>query len=86
MMHHTEMMGISEVRGIVKWVVREERTPLDVVQAARDTVQTMCQEAAEYGLTTADVLEAGEQILGVLILIGTTDSQKGAFWSRFRWR
>ena len=58
MMHQTEMMGISEVRGIVKRVVREEPTPSDVVQAARDTVQTMCQEAAQYGLTTADVLKA----------------------------
>ena len=58
MMHQTEMMSISKVRGIVKRVVREEPTPSDVVQAARDTVQTMCQEAAQYGLTTSDVLRA----------------------------
>ena len=56
MIYQTEMMGISEVRGIVKRVVREEPTHLYVVQAARNTLLTMCQEAAQYGLTTADVL------------------------------
>ncbi len=58
MMHQSEMMDISEVRGIVKRVVREEPTPLDVVQAARDTVQTMCEEAAQYGLTPADIVKS----------------------------
>ncbi len=58
MMHQSEKMSISKVRGIVKQIVREEPTPLDVVQAARDTVQTLCQEAARYGLTTSDVLRA----------------------------
>ncbi len=32
--------------------------PDDAFQVARDTVQTMCQEAARYGLTTADVVRA----------------------------
>ena len=57
MMHQTEMMDISEVRGIVKRVVGEEPTPLDVVQAARETVQTMCRQAAQYGLTPADIVK-----------------------------
>ncbi len=57
MMRQTEMMDISEVRRIVKRVVREEPTPSDVVQAARDTVQTMCEEAAQYGLTPADIVK-----------------------------
>ena len=57
MMHQTEMMDISEVRRIVKRVVREEPTPLDVVEAARDAVQTMCEEAAQYGLTPADIVK-----------------------------
>ncbi len=56
-MHLTEMMDISEVRGIVKRVVAEEPTPLDVVGAARDAVQTMCEEAAQYGLTPADIVK-----------------------------
>ena len=56
-MHQTEMMDISEVRRIVKRVVREDPTPLDVVQAARDAVQTMCEEAAQYGLTPADIVK-----------------------------
>ncbi len=56
-MHQTELMDISEVRGIVKRVVGEEPTPMDVVQAARKTVQTMCRQAAQYGLTPADIVK-----------------------------
>ena len=56
-MHQTEMMDISEVRRIAKRVVREEPTPLDVVQAAHDAVQTMCEESAQYGLTPADIVK-----------------------------
>ncbi len=56
-MHQTEMMDISEVRGVAKRVVGEEPTPLDAVQAARETVQTMCREAAQYGLTPADIVK-----------------------------
>ena len=57
MMHQTEMMDISEVLRIVKRVVREEPTPSDFAQAARETVQTMCEEAAQYGLTPADIVK-----------------------------
>ncbi len=56
-MHQTEMMDISEVRRVVKRVIREEPTPTDVVRAARDAVQTMCDEAAQYGLTPADIVK-----------------------------
>ncbi len=56
-MHQTEMMDISEVRGIAKRVVGEEPTPLDAVLAARETVQTMCRQAAQYGLTPADIVK-----------------------------
>ncbi len=57
MMGQTKIMDISQVRRIFKRVIREEPTPMDVVQAARESVQTMCQEAAQHGLTTADVLK-----------------------------
>jgi len=57
MMHQTEMMDISEVRRIVKRVVREEPTPMDAVQAASETVQTMCRQAVQYGLTPADIVK-----------------------------
>ncbi len=71
-MRQTEIMDISEVRRIVKRVVREDPTPLDVVEAARDAVQTICEEAAQYGLTPADIVkgvlhpvfEAGEKKQG----------------------
>ena len=69
-MHQTEMMDISEVRRIVKRVVREEPTPLDVVEAARDAVQTMCEEAAQYGLTPADIVK------GVLRPVFEADEKK----------
>jgi len=58
MMRHTDLMGISEVRAIFARVVREQPTPNDQIQAARETLQVMCQEAAEYGITTADVVRA----------------------------
>ncbi len=63
MMRQTEIMDVSEVRRIVKRVVGEEPTPSDVVQAARNAVQTMCVEAAQYGLTPADIVK------GVLRLV-----------------
>ena len=56
-MRQTEIMDISEVCRVVKRVIREEPTPMDVVQAARDAVQTMCEEAAKYGLTPADIVK-----------------------------
>ena len=58
MMHHTELMDFSEVRAIAARTVREEQTPNDLIEAARETLQVMCREAAEYGLTTADVVGA----------------------------
>ncbi len=57
MMHQTAMIDISEVRRIVKRIIAEEPTPSDVVQAARNAVQTMCVEAAQYGLTPADIVK-----------------------------
>ncbi len=57
MTHQTAMMDISEVRRIVKRIIREDPTPLEVVGAARDAVQTMCEEAAQYGLTPADIVK-----------------------------
>ncbi len=56
-----ELMEISELRGVLAcaWGVSGDgAAPDDAFQVARDTVQTMCQEAARYGLTTADVVRA----------------------------
>jgi len=58
MMRHAALMEFSEVRAVFARVVREQPTPNDQIQAARETLQLMCQEAAEYGLTTADVIKA----------------------------
>ena len=51
-------MEISEVGAIFARIVREQPTPNDQIQAARESLQVMCQDAAEYGLTTADVVRA----------------------------
>ncbi len=58
MMYQDRLMEISEIHAIVARVVREEPVSRDVVEAARNTVQTLCREAEEYGLTTADVVRA----------------------------
>ncbi len=58
MEHQTKLMEMSEVRGIVARLVRDEPAPYGDVQVANDTIQTMRQEAAKYGLTAADVVRA----------------------------
>ena len=57
-MYQTQLTEISQLRGIVSHIVREQPIRQDVVQAARRTLQVLCQEATEYGLTTADVIRA----------------------------
>ena len=56
MEHPTKLMEMSEVRGIVARFVRDEPAPYGDLQVASDTIQTMRQEAAKYGLTAADVV------------------------------
>ena len=51
-------LKFSEVRAIATRAVREEPTPNGLIQAARESLQIMCHEAALYGLTTADVAGA----------------------------
>ena len=58
MMYQDRLMEISEIHAIVARVVREEPVSPEVVQAARNTVQTLYQDAEEYGLTPADVIRA----------------------------
>ena len=56
-----ELMEIPELRELLAYaceVSGDWPAPNDAVQVAHDTVQTMCQEAARYGLTTADVVRA----------------------------
>ena len=58
MNHQIQSLKFSEVRSIAARAVREEPTPNDLIQAARESLQVMCQEAAVYGLTAADVVRA----------------------------
>ena len=56
-----ELMEISELREVLTYAcgVSGDGPALnDAVQVAHDTVQTMCQDAARYGLTRADVVRA----------------------------
>ncbi len=54
----TQPLKFSEVRAVAARSIRGVPTPNDLMQAARESLQVMCQEAAEYGLTTADIVRA----------------------------
>jgi len=58
MMDNAQPMGFSEVQATIKQVVQGQPVPDRVIQLARGRFQTMCQEAAGYGLTEADVIRA----------------------------
>lgn len=51
-------MGISEIRETLKGVLQEEAIPAGLSEAARDALASMCQEASEYGLSSADVIRS----------------------------
>jgi hypothetical protein len=53
-----QMKEISEVRDLLIQASWERPVSEEAVQDARDTIQVMCQEAAKYGLTRADVVRA----------------------------
>ena len=57
-MQQSRFVELSEVRAMAAHLVRERPVPHHVVQVARDAVQGICDEAARYGLTTADVVRA----------------------------
>ena len=58
MMQQIEAMSVSEIRGTIARVVREDPVPEDVGRAARESLWATLQEASLYGLTQADVLKA----------------------------
>ena len=58
MVRQINPMEIAEVRETAAQFVGDEPTPIGSVQSARHAVQTMCEEAAGYGLTTVDVIRA----------------------------
>lgn len=57
-MQQTESMNVHEIREVVARILRQEPIPDDSMLAARDAFQNMCQKAAGYDLTTADVVRA----------------------------
>jgi len=54
----SQPMKFSEVRAVAARSIRGVPTSNDLIQAARKSLEAMCQEAAEYGLTTADMVKA----------------------------
>ena len=54
----TQPLKFSEVRAVAARSIQGVPTPNDLMQVARKSFQGMCQEAAEYGLTTADMVRA----------------------------
>lgn len=57
-MENSQRMEISAVRSTIKQIIHGQPVPDNVIQLARDTVQSMRQEASGYGLTEADVIRA----------------------------
>ncbi len=57
-MDNSQPMEISELRATIKRVVHGQPVPDKVMQQARGRFQTMCQEAAGYEFTEADVIRA----------------------------
>ena len=64
-----QRMEISEVRAAIKQLVHGQPVPDEVIQLARDTVQSMRQRASGYGLTEADVIRA--------VLLPSFERQRG---------
>ena len=58
MMDHTQLVGIAHVRQIVAHFVLQEPVSQGRLDAARNTVEAMCQQGVEYGLMTAEVVKA----------------------------
>ena len=58
MTRQSRLMKPSSSRAIVGQVVLEDAVSQDLVEAARNTVEAMFQEAAIYGLTTAEMAKA----------------------------
>ena len=58
MMQQHGMVEISEVRAVIAQVVDGQPVPHNIAEAVRRTVHAMLQEAAGYGLTPADVVNA----------------------------
>ena len=58
MVDNAQPMEISELRATIKQVVHGQPVPDKVMQQAQGRFQTMCQEAAGYEFTEADVIRA----------------------------
>ena len=59
MVDNAQPMEISELRATIKQVVHGQPVPDKVMQQAQGRFQTMCQEAAGYEFTGADVIRPG---------------------------
>ena len=53
-----EAMRISEVQEVVAQLTQEQQVPDHLVEAARGTMQHLCCQAVEHGLTAAEVVNA----------------------------
>ncbi len=58
MLRQTELMQVSDVRGIISHLVREDPVSQALVERARDTVLALLQQGAENGLTPAEIIGA----------------------------
>lgn len=49
---------VTKLRDLAMQVSRDQSISSDAAENARETIRTICREAARFGLTTADVVRA----------------------------
>ena len=54
----TELLEVSDLRGIAALMVIDEPVSPIVIEVVRETLEAMLKEAAEHGFTEADVTRA----------------------------
>lgn len=54
----TELLEVSDLRGIAALMVIDEPVSPIVIEVVRETLEAMLKEAAEHGFTQADVTRA----------------------------
>ena len=57
-MIQVETAEIDKIRDLIIQVAREQQVPEDAAEGARGTIRTICKEASQHGLTTAEVVRA----------------------------
>ena len=58
MAQRSEIMEVADVRGLVNRLIQEQPASIAAIEAARSSMQQIFEQAAEHGLTAAEVVKA----------------------------